>query len=520
MKADVTIDGKKHRIKRSAAGLIRAGITAIALILQVAVLIIIVQLLNRYASWLYLLIEILSLILVFGLVNDEQNYKKFWIVIILVVPVTGFVLYFLWGRKRTNAHKNKQLRELNRKIEETLGKNDVSLCRLHTSYPNKSQIHRYLANEGFPVYERTSVKYFPLGEPYGENLIEDLKTAKHYIFMEYFILQDGEFWQGVYEVLKQKVQEGVTVKLLLDDFGSLIVNTRKFRRELRENGIEIAIFAPIHQELSRLTCNYRSHEKITIIDGNIGYTGGINIADEYINKLVRFGHWKDSGVRLEGPGVFPLTCFFLEMWQVTNKIPEIDYKQYMPTVTVPDAKGYVQSFADGPANNPRNPAEGAFTHLINKARDYLYITTPYLVPDPGMIEDLIRAAKSGVDVRIITPRHYDKWYVYMVTVSNYGELIRGGVKIYEYVPGFIHQKNLIVDDEMAMCGTINMDFRSFYLHYEDSVLMTGMQPVIDMKADFIETLTKCEEIDIMKWEKRPIRHKMIQAILRIFSPLL
>ena len=520
MKTEITVDGKKHRIKRSAAGLIRAGITAIALIIQVAVLALFVFIVNYYAPWLYLVVEILSIIFVFGLVYDEQNYNHFWIVIILVLPVMGFILYFLWGRKRTNSRRNKQFREINEEISKALGTNEAALIRTHELHPYKSQIHRYLANEGFPVYERTKVTYYPLGEPYGEDLIQDLKTAKQYIFMEYFILQDGEFWQSVYEVLREKVKEGVQVKLLLDDFGSLIVNTREFRKDLVQNGIEIGIFAPIHQELTRLTCNYRSHEKITIIDGNVGYTGGINIADEYINKLVRFGHWKDSGIRMEGPGVFPLTCFFLEMWQITNKIPKIDFRNYLPTKQVPEAIGFVQPFADGPSNNPRNPAEGVYTHMIEKAREYLYITTPYLVPDRRMVEDLIRAAKSGVDVRIITPRHYDKWYVYMVTVSNYGELVRGGVKIYEYVPGFIHQKNVIVDDTMAICGTINMDFRSFYLHYEDAVLMTGMPQVMEMKDDFTETLKVCEQIQLEKWEKRPLRHKFMQGVLRIFSPLL
>jgi len=281
----------------------------------------------------------------------------------------------------------------------------------------------------------------------------------------------------------------------------------------------MSIFNPIHRDMARMSFNYRNHKKITVIDGNIGYTGGFNLADEYANYIERFGHWKDSGIRLYGDGVYSFTCFFLNMWRIVNKNVVINDADYKPQVHV-FQEGYVQPFMGGPHRNPHNPTEGAYTRMINKARDYIYITTPYLVLDQSMRDDLTSAAQSGVDVCIIVPRIYDKWYVYMVNVSNYGKLMEAGVHIYEYKPGFIHAKNVIADDECAICGTINTDYRSFYLHYECGVFLSEMEAVKDMKEDFLRTLKECEEMDLARWSKRPLGNKMMQAALKVLSPLL
>ena len=298
-----------------------------------------------------------------------------------------------------------------------------------------------------------------------------------------------------------------------------MINTEEFRHELAVLGIRFGIFSPIHEGTSRLTFNYRNHQKIAIIDGNIGYTGGINLADEYANIITRFGHWKDTAVRLEGDGVWGLTSIFLEMWEFSKGYEDLDYTKYHPTCSI-QCCGFVQPMADGPANNPHNPIEETYTHMINKARNYIYFTTPYLVLDQKMVDDLCRAAHSGVDVRIVTPRMYDKWYVYMVTVSNYGPLLANGVKIYEYKPGFIHSKTVAMDDECAICGSINMDYRSFYLHYECGVFMSENQAVLDIRDDILTTIKKCERITYDMWKKRPIHQKIIQWCLRLFSPIL
>ncbi len=519
MTTSVSTDSKKHVIKRSISGIVRACIVGIALLIQVGFVVALVLIMELHASWMYLIIEIMSLILVFALVNDKEDYKHFWIVIVLLFPVFGGLLYFLWGRRRTNSRQNKRFREVDRQMTIALKQNDDILSDFQSIHPNKVQISRFLRNEGFPLYNNTDVTYYEIGEKFKEALLCDLRKAKEYIFLQYFIISDGVFWQEMYDILCSKVKEGVRVRLIIDDFGCIILNTRAFRRQIREDGIELAEFAPIHKDIERLSFNYRSHQKITVIDGNVGFTGGINIADEYINELDRFGHWKDSAIRLEGDGVYSLTCFFLETWQICKNMSNEDYRKYMPTVNM-ESECLVQPFADGPANNPKNTAEAVYSHMINKAREYIYITTPYLVLDQSMTEHLCRAAKSGVDVRLITPHRYDKWYVYMVTVSNYGDLLENGVKIYEYTPGFIHAKNLVSDDEVAICGTINMDYRSFFLHYECAVLMSMTNAVKDIKNDFLETLDKCEEISYEKWKKRPLGNKIMQSLLKLFSPLL
>lgn len=510
---------KKYIFKKRIQGLLRAGIVALAFLMQIVTTILLAFLLQRGALVVYLVIEFIGILVVFGLVNDGETYQHYWILIAMVVPVAAVFLYFMWGRKRTNSKNYRRFREVEGKMFDMLRTDDKTIKEMEEIHPNKVLINRFLSKEGFPLYKNTDVKFYPVGEKMRPDFFEDIRNAKSFVFVEYFIISDGVFWDELYEILKQKVKEGVDVRLLMDDFGCIFINDRKFRADLKANGIKFEVFSPIHKEVAHLSCNYRNHQKITVIDGNIGYTGGLNIADEYVNEIDRFGYWKDSAVRLTGEGVYSLTCFFLEMWEITQKQDSIDYAKYKPTLKL-EQGGYVQPFSDGPANNPRNPAEKTYTHLINKARDYIYITTPYLVLDKRMADDLCRAAESGVDVRIITPHRYDKWYVYMVTISNYGYLIKKGVRIYEFQPGFIHAKNVISDDELALCGTINMDYRSFNLHYECGVLMSRSPVIQDMKQDFLSTLEVCNEIHYDKWCARPLWQRFMQAVLRLFSPLL
>ena len=507
------------RSKVKTSVLIRAGIVLISVILQIMTIFVLSGILEEYASWAYLLIEVISIAVVFVLVNDSSSFNSFWIVIILVMPVFGYCLYFMWGRKHKNWAFYKKYKQISDKGRNYKRQDPEILSELTEMHPNKVQVSRYLVNEGFPLYKNTSVRYYEVGEKHFEALFEDLEKAKKFIFMEYFIVSDGQIWERLKEVLARKAEEHVEVRLLLDDFGVLFMDGDKIRHDLAKLGIRVSIFAPVVKDVSYLTFNYRNHQKITIIDGNVGYTGGVNLADEYANIIERFGHWKDTAIRLEGDGVWGLTEIFLEMWELSKDKEFLDYDRYRPTISV-DAPGYVQPVADGPANNPDNPIEEMFTHLITKARDYIYFTTPYLVLDNRMVDDLCRAARSGVDVRIITPRHYDKWYVYMVNISNYGRLMENDIRIYEYVPGFIHAKNIISDDECGVCGTINMDYRSFYLHYECGVLMTEVPAVMEMKEDFLNTMRVSERVSLDEWRRRPLWQKCIQSILRIFSPLL
>lgn len=578
-------------------GFLRIATVGVGVILQVLFLFLASSLLQQYFSWFYILVEVIAICAAFSLVYNEESYKESWIIIILVLPVFGFFLYFMWGRNRRNSRQYKRTREVWEKSREFLYQDSKVIEKFHDRHPNKSQISRRLINDGYMLYDHTKVTYYEVGEKKLDALCEDLEKAEKFIFLEYFIINDGEIWRRIKDILARKVQEHVEVRLLYDDFGCLYLNSIEFRQELAKLGIRFSVFAPLHKGSTRLTFNYRNHQKIAIIDGNIGYTGGINLSDEYANIIERFGHWKDTAIRLEGEGVWGLTMIFLQMWEASKEYDNLDYKKYMPTlklgsdihalnltedvseigdavkltVSADDADradsvsskeiptkivkdqeaaafdtvhmnqsvantenekiaqaapymfsdvGIVQPMADGPANNPNNPIWDTYMNMIGKAKDYIYFTTPYLVLEQEMVHELCRAAKSGVDVRIITPRQYDKWYVYMATVKNYGKLLASGVKIYEYLPGFIHSKTVVSDDDCAVCGSINMDYRSFFLHYECGVFISDVQAVIDIKTDITETMKKCEEITLDKWKHRPLWQKVVQTGILLFSPIL
>jgi cardiolipin synthase len=539
-------------------GFLRIATVGVGVILQALFLFLASLLLQQYFSWFYILVEVIAICAAFSLVYNEESYKESWIIIILVLPVFGFFLYFMWGRNRRNSRQYKRTREVWEKSREFLYQDSKVIEKFHDRHPNKSQISRRLINDGYMLYDHTKVTYYEVGEKKLDALCEDLEKAEKFIFLEYFIINDGEIWRRIKDILARKVQEHVEVRLLYDDFGCLYLNNIEFRQELAKLGIRFSVFAPLHKGSTRLTFNYRNHQKIAIIDGNIGYTGGINLSDEYANIIERFGHWKDTAIRLEGEGVWGLTMIFLQMWEASKEYDNLDYKKYTPTLklgsdiqtldltedrvaeVLKDSEaagqaeenkttekietfsdvGIVQPMADGPANNPNNPIWDTYMNMIGKAKDYIYFTTPYLVLEQEMVHELCRAAKSGVDVRIITPRQYDKWYVYMATVKNYGKLLAGGVKIYEYLPGFIHSKTVVSDDDCAVCGSINMDYRSFFLHYECGVFMSDVQAVMDIKTDIIETMKKCEEITLDKWKHRPLWQKVVQTGILLFSPIL
>ena len=509
---------KMNLLKAKISGITRGITVLIALILQLATMVGIVYLLRQYASFVYIVVELSSVILAFILANDDKEYKEFWIVVVLVLPVFGYFLYFMWGRSSINSKTNKRIRNAEHRYRPALRQDHEAIEELKRLHPNKVQISRYLSSQGYPLYKNTDVKYYSLGDYFLKDLIEKIKKAKKYIFLEFFIISGGEISGEIADILFQKVKEGVEVRLIMDDFGCLLLNDRNFRNTLQQNGVKFGVFGPIHQEVSRLSFNFRDHKKIAVIDGNVGYTGGVNLADEYANKIERFGHWKDSGVRLEGRAVFSLTCFFMEMWEAITGEEE-DILKYKPVVKK-ESPGYVQPYMGGPHKKISNPAESTYTHTINKARDYLYITTPYLVLDNKMRSDIISAAESGVDVRIITPKRYDKWYVHMVTQSNYGKLMERGVRIYEYSKGFIHAKNIITDDECGICGTVNMDYRSFYLHYECGVVINEHPAVIEMKKDFLNTMKISQKVSYEEWKKRPLGQKIMQQVLKVFSPML
>lgn len=522
----------RKRPKRRKANLGRLLIAAFLMLLQLAILIWGLYKMKAFVLSSYIVFQIVGAVAVIRIVLNHKNpsYKIAWIAVILLIPILGLVFYLMWGRGSYPSRIKKHIPVLSEMTIPLYEHSRETEALLAEQYPEQERIMNYLHRAGFPIYRETSVRYFDLGDKFFPALIEDMRKAEKFIFLEFFILSEGSLWQQLLEVLQQKAAAGVDVRLLYDDFGCITCLPKRFEQITKEAGIRTAVFNKIKPIVNNFYLNYRNHQKICIIDGNIGYTGGVNIADEYVNIVDAFGHWKDSGIRLAGKGVWSLTIMFLQMWEyATYRKKDVkknnDYRRYGPDEAYcskfRNARGFVQPFADGPLNTPNETeAEYLYMQMINSAKDYIYITTPYLVPDNEMLTALRLAALSGVDVRIITPGIPDKKYVYLVTNSFYGALIQAGVRIYEYAPGFIHAKNIVCDDETAIVGTVNMDFRSFYLHFENGVWMCGNHAVSEVREDFLKTLEYCREIDLKKWQKRPLRRKLAQAVLNFFAPLL
>ncbi len=462
----------------------------------------------------------LSVVMVVWLVRKEDNpaYKTAWIVVILSFPLFGGVFYLFWGNTPFNQSKLRHRFTPRRPRFDGSGLQPASeqLCAESARHAAKC---RYIENiTGMPAWTNTTAEYFPLGEDFFQSLLEELPKAKKFIFMEYFIIEPGLMWDSVLEILSAKAAEGVDVRLLYDDAGTMGKLPGHYDRMLRERGVRAVRFNRFIPTLNTYL-NNRDHRKICVIDGEVSYMGGINLADEYINHIVRFGHWKDTGVCMKGDATFNTTLMFLQLWEfgTGEKIPA-DTSVYRPTLQQP-AAGYIQPFGDSPLDQD-NVGEAVYMQLISTARRYVYITTPYLVLDNEMLTALSVAAKSGVDVRIIMPGIPDKKLVYMVTRSFYPQLFRAGVRLYEYRPGFLHAKMIVADDEIGVVGTMNMDFRSFYMHFECGTVFYSNDVVMQAKEDIEEIMAVSREID-EEWLRRVSWPTSIAAsLLRLFAPLL
>lgn len=370
-----------------------------------------------------------------------------------------------------------------------------------------------------PCYENSGTTYYPLGEDFLSALLRDLEKAEHFIMMEYFIVQEGKMWDSIHAVLKEKAAQGISVFFMYDDFGCMTTLPEHYYKQLCEEGIQCILSNKFTPVLSNIH-NNRDHRKITVIDGKVGFTGGVNLADEYINAVEKYGHWKDTAVRIEGEAVKNLTALFIASWNTQSKKP-IECYPYMEVSTAPaEGRGYVIPFGDGPATLYRDTTgKNVYLNMIHGAKDYLYITTPYLICDHELLSALRMAAKKGVDVRIITPHIPDKKTVFLMTRSNYKVLIEDGVKIYEYTPGFIHAKNFVCDDKLAVCGTINLDYRSLVHHFECGAWMYGTDCIGVMKADFLATVERSQEIT-MSGELLRGGQRLLAELMKVFSPLL
>lgn len=494
----------------------RTFILFVILLLQVGFLLYSIYEIGILGINIYIVFMILSIIAAFFIINRNFNpaYKISWLIAVLALPFFGIFFYVLFGRLKVNKRSKKYLKA---GLIEAENFYKESYKEVNLEDKDFIKVSSYVTNTtSMPVFSNTSSVYLNSGEVAFKEIIKELKNAKKFIFLEFFIIKYGKMWSTIYDVLKEKVKEGVDVRVIYDDFGCLNKLKDNFKRELIKDGIRVTSFNPIIPVLSA-TINYRDHRKIIVIDGNVGFTGGINLSDEYINEVELFGHWKDSMIKISGEGVYSLTYYFLRMWKKCAK-EEFDIKKFAPTSTsVTD--GFVQVFGDGPFTQDLS-TEMTYMQIINEANHYVYITTPYLILDNEVLTALKTAALSGVDVRIITPHIPDKKMVFMVTRSYYAELIKAGVKIYEYTPGFIHCKTIVSDDTMGIVGSANFDFRSLYLHYEISCLLYDSSTILDIKNDFLKTTEISHEVTLKETETKNIFKRMLVAILRAFSPMM
>jgi cardiolipin synthase len=464
---------------------------------------------------------VFSLFVSIRIINKPGNpsVKMAWLVFVMLFPMVGWLIYLLTGGKQPTRRMRRRLAKSRRIITPAIPEDGAIRAEIEGDDRRAAGLAGYLSANGFPVYRDTDALYYPTGERAWEAILDALSAAEHFIFLEYFIISEGEMWDRVLEILTRKARAGLDVRVMYDGVGSITTLPRKYRRMLAERGIKAAAFNQVRPIFSALL-NHRDHRKILVIDGHTAFTGGINLADEYINRRSRCGYWKDNAVMLCGMGVRTLTLLFLEMWNSVRPTDR-DAAPYLPKAHLPESprgEGFVQPYGASPLDGELL-AQNVYFDIISRAEKYVWFSTPYLVIDHAMTTALTYAAKRGVDVRIVTPGIPDKRAVYAVTRSYYGELLRGGVKIYEYAPGFVHSKCCVSDDVTATVGTVNLDYRSFNLHFENGCLLYRAPAVDAVKSDLLGMIAESREI------KRPYRgggllRQLGSALLRLIAPLL
>ena len=502
----------------------KANLVILAMLLQLTI---IVGGLIAFMDSFYIFYSLsigLSFAVVVWILNDTSNpaYKIAWLIPILVFPVFGGILYLFFGQIRLSRGMKRQIKESEKRIQPLATQGAENLRKLESLNADAAMQSRYLSlNARSPLWTHTATEYLPSGEMAFESIIQALKKAERFIFLEFFIIGEGRMWETILAILVEKAKQGIDVRVMYDDFGCIGRLPSNYEKRLESMEIKCAVFNLLRPFLSA-SYNHRDHRKILVVDGRIGFTGGINLADEYINEYERFGHWKDNAIRLEGDAVASFTLMFLNLWSHARRVQD-DNQRCNAFLSArfpsPETDGFVQPYEDSPLDTEL-VGENVYLNIIGKARRYLYITTPYLIIDNEMLMALCLAAKSGLDVRIITPHIPDKWYVHAVTRANYRALVAGGVRIFEYTPGFIHSKTFVADDMYGTVGTINLDFRSLYLHFECGVWLYNCKSLLTMRDDFYATLEECKEVTITEIDAIKIHHKVAGWLLKIFSPLL
>lgn len=506
---------------------------------------------KRSSSAANMALEVIAVALALYIANKDMrtSYRMSWIFLVLFLPIFGIPAYFIFGRSGLTKKTRRKMEAVADKVVEYRVEDYKTIQALQQeNFYAFQQSHYISARAGYPIYKEEDSNYYSCGEKLYPQLLADLESAKHFIFLEYFIIEQGKMFDPIVNILECKAKEGVEIRLIYDDVGCIQTLPPKFYQVLQAKGIRCAAFNPFRPVLS-IIMNNRDHRKITVIDGKIAYTGGFNLADEYINEKEKFGYWKDAGIRLTGACVWNFTSMFLEIWDYITKT-EDDYAFYrkasipqlgeltrkhllaqkatdMPVAaSYSDAvephvtgAGFVQPYCDSPLDH-EDVGENVYLNLIGHAKHYVYIFTPYLIIGSEMATALVNASKCGVDVRIVVPGIPDKKLVYLLTQANFANLIRGGVKIYKYAPGFIHSKCFVVDDVYAAVGTINLDYRSLYLHFECGTFMYRTKAVMQVKQDALATIDQSLLVTLSECQSKKLIVRMFMGALKLFAPLL
>lgn len=500
----------------------RAAFVFFAVLSQVIWILVLVLRLNSYSTVISLITTVVTLIVVLWMYNTKMpmGFKLPWIMLILAFPVLGLALYVLLGRSDITRGMRLRIEKIDKKLECWLKQDESILDYLRTKDRSAANQMNYISKYAkYPVYANTDVKFYKDASDGFEEQLLALEKAERFIFIEYHAIEDAISFGRMKRILAEKVKQGVDVRVLYDDVGSIGFIDSVFVKRMESLGIKCRVFNPLVPVLNMIM-NNRDHRKITVIDGKVGFTGGYNLADKYFNLENPYGHWKDTGVKLTGDAVRSLTVTFLELWSAMSKEEREDVTAFFPKITYEASENcLVQPYADSPLDDEL-VGENVYMNIVKMAKDYVYFTTPYLIISDELQRELTMAVKRGVDVRIITPGIPDKKTVFEVTRSNYGRLVNAGVRIYEYTPGFIHAKECICDDKLAVIGTINLDYRSLYLHFENGVLLYGCKAIQDMKVDYFDTLAKSTEVTEDYKKMPPARIAIKRSILRLFAPLL
>ena len=499
----------------------RTVLMIVSALVEIIALIYVFRFFNEQAAWIETVLRLLSIIIVLLLVTRSQHLSSdmIWILLIIIEPVFGTALYLFLGADLFISQTFRNIMFETQKAEKNYVQDRSVLDEMYKEAPEYKGQFKYIAeSNNFPFYRNEGFDYYPLGDDGFPVMLEELRKAEKFIFLEYFIIEEGKMWNSILEILKEKAKAGVEVRVMYDDLGSIGTLSASYTKQLESVGIKAVTFNRINPIIN-IIMNHRDHRKIMVIDGKVVFSGGVNLADEYINAYEKHGHWKDNIIMVRGRAVWSYTVMFLTNWNALRHEDE-DYTVYKHDFSNEnnETDGFIAPYGETPLDNDLT-SQNIYLNIINQANDYVYIATPYLIIDTEMVNALILAAQRGVDVRILTPGVPDKKIVWRITRSYYDELINGGVKIVEYTPGFVHCKVFVSDDTIATVGTINLDYRSLYLHFENGTYLYGSRKILDIKKDMLDTMAKGKYVGAEDF-KMGLFAEFIISVIKLFAPLM